>query len=437
MDQMLRRMLGLEGARTAIYRFAEGEVSKEDFEYARVIDQVIFDKEIGYIATLGPTWNMVHDPRFLKIENTFVIERTGRLIDGHSGQRGNANVGQGIISEDGLSGGNPNDLERYSDMLGDGRVMLKAVKEAGIDPQTFHNNDGFIWTIIKANWPNYFRQAGLTATPEALLKDITTPKKFGGFKLVNDAGGRLYDMAKAGLAGLIDDYAEVPLSDEWVDAESGELLTPETHNDPDVMGVYLEIDQLDKAISARTQLRLLAARILKQLGLASKIKSGCGRLTDMERDEILRIVYSSKWPDEKPQLVANLLAFISNTTKRPFEQREKEQLQRASQASKEMIAKIKSGEINQINRTTDPGKDWGAESTTAGLDSIMKDPLRRHLFPIYTAAERAKNTPVVELLAPVFNDPNFVLNDEVYIEIGKKLEALSKPLPTKTVEEYF
>lgn len=409
MDKLLSRMFGLEGAKSAIYRFSEGEVSKEDFEYAKVIDQVLFDEKIGYIATLGPTWNMVHDPRFVQIENTFVIERRGKV-------GGNANVGQSIISEDGLSGGNPNDLERYSEILGEGRNLLKAVQKAGIDPQAFAESDGFIWAIIRSESPNWFRQNG-------------TP---------NMEATRQFDMCKAGLVGLIADYAEVPLADEWVDAESGEILNAAAKNDPDVMGVYLEIDQLDKAISARTQLRLLAARVLTNLGIARMIKTEEGRLTDMERDDLLRIVYQSEWPSGKPQLMANLLAFIANATKRPFEEREKEQLARASEQSKELIAKIKSGEIKQINQETDPGQEWGAEDTTRTLDEIYKDPLKRHLFPIYTKAEAAKNTRVVELLTPIFASPDYVLDESAYLDIVKKLDEYSKPaVVTKTLEGVF
>jgi hypothetical protein len=408
MDKLLSRLLGLEGARTAIYRYADGQVSKEDFEYAKVIDQVLFDEHVGYIATLGPTWNMVHDPRFVKLENTFVIERRGVV-------GGDATVGRGILTEDGLNGGNPNDLERYSEILGEGRNMLKAVQAAGIDPQAFAENDGFIWNMIKTQSPNWFRMNG-------------TPNK---------EATRLFDMCKAGLVGLIADYAEVPASDEWINAESGDLLEVSEHNDPDVLGVYLEIDQLDKAISARAQLRMLAARILNELGIARQIKGEEGRLTDSERDELLRIVYQSNWPEDKPMLMVNLLNFIATATKRPYDQREKEQLARASEKSKEMVAKLKSGEVKQLNRVTDPGTEYAKEDTTAILDGIMQDPLKRHLFPIYTNAERAGNTRVSELLAPVFNTAGYVLDDSNYWEILKKIEEYTKPIPSQTVEEEF
>ncbi len=409
MSDLLRRMMGLDGGGSAIYRYADGEVSREDFQYAQVLDQVLFDEHIGYIATLGPTWNLVHDPRFVKLENTFVIIRQGRV-------GGDATVGRSILSEEGFVGGNSNDLERYAEILGEGRNMLKAVKNASLDPQTFQDNDGFIWNFIRQESPNWF------ATNNSPNKEAT----------------RLFDMCKAGLVGLIADYAEVPLADEWVDGESGELLDGSTSNDPDVMGVYLEVDQLDKALSARTQLRLLALRILTQLGLSRQLKETEGRLTDSERDELLRIIYQSKWPEDKPQLMVNLLTFIGNAHKRPYEEREKEQLARASEASQKTIDGIKSGTIKQINRVNEPvAENYVKEDTTRLLDEIMHNPLKRHLFPIFTAAEAAKQQPIIDLLSPIFNTPNFVLDDSNYWAITKQLHDLMTPKPTQTVEEEF
>jgi hypothetical protein len=408
MDPILEQMMGMDANRTAIYRYADGQVSKEDFEYARVIDQVLFDEKIGYIATLGPTWNMVHDPRFVKLENTFVIERKARF-------GGNATVGVSIITEDGMGGGN-NDLERYSDILGEGRNMLKAVRTAGLDPQKFQNNPDAIWLMIRQESPNWFRQNN-TANKEAT---------------------RLFDMCSIGLVGLIDDYAEVPLANEWVDGESGELLTPATTNDPDVLGVNLEVDQLDKALSARTQLRLLAMRVLNELGLVRKLKGEEGRLTDFERDDLLRIIYQSEWPEGKPKLMMDLLAFIANATNRPFEERQREQLMRASEKSKEMVAQLKAGTLQQINRETDGiAPEFAKEDTTRMLDDIMHDPLKRHLFPIYTQAEKAKQTELVELLAPIFATPDYVLSDDHFWEVMTKVKKLTAPLPVQKKDEQF
>jgi hypothetical protein len=408
-DDILIRMMNLESTRAAIYRQEEGEVTRDEFQYARVLDEVLFDEHVGFIATLGPTWNMVHDPRFVKLENSFVIERKGVL-------GGNANVGQSIMSEDGFVGGNPNDLEKYAEILGEGRNMLKAVQEAGLNPQTFQDNDEFIWSLLRQQSPNWFRQNG-------------TPNK---------EATRLYDMCKAGLVGLIADYTEVALCDEWVDAESGELMTPEKQNDPDVMAVYMEVDQLDKAISARTQLRCLAVRVLKELGLSRHIKGEESRLTDMERDEMLRIIYQSKWPEGKPQLMVDLLSFIGNAVRKPYEEREKEQLARASEISRATVVKIKTGEIKQINRVNEKvADDYAPEDSTNELDAIMRDPLKRHLFPIYTAAEKANQTEIVELLAPIFATPGFVLDETNYWEIASKLAELSKPKTITTVEEEF
>jgi len=344
----------------------------------------------------------------VKLENTFVIERKARF-------GGNATVGVSIITEDGMGGGN-NDLERYSDILGEGRNMLKAVRTAGLDPQKFQGNPDAIWMMIRQESPNWFRTNN-------------TPNK---------EATRLFDMCSIGLVGLIDDYAEVPLANDWVDGESGELLTPETIHDPDVLGVNLEVDQLDKALSARTQLRLLAIRVLNELGLSRKLKGEECRLTDFERDDLLRLIYQSDWPEGKPALMMNLLSFISNTTSVPFEKRQREQLMRASEKSKEIVAQLKAGTLKEINRETDGiAPEYAKEDTTRMLDDIMHDPLKRHLFPIYTQAERAKQTKLVELLAPIFATADYNLTDDYFWEIMTKDKELTKPLPVQKKEEQY
>jgi len=423
----LKRLLGLEGSRSAIYRYVDGEVSREDFEYAKVLDQVLFDEKIGYIATIGPTWNLVNDPRFVKLDNTFVVERAGFF-------GGNANVGQREISETGFVGGNSNDLEKYSNILGDGRAMLEAVQKAGLDPHTFKDSEEFIGTIIRQQYSNWFRMNG-TPNKEAI---------------------RLYDMCRDDLVGLVYDYSEIPLANEWVNGETGELLDPEQYNDPDILGVNLEVDQLDKAITARAQLRLMAVRILKELGLANKIDKDW-ILTNSEKDNLLRIIYRSNWPEGKPDLLSQILGFISSCNQKPYEEREKEQLSRASEESREVVTKIKTGEIKQINRDSDGvAAELDKEDTTDLIDSITKDPLKRNLFMAYTTAESICNKvpildkqgsfirikgeeaarEVVELLKPVFSDPNYELTDEKYWELSTKVQEITA-LPVQTVEEEY
>jgi len=84
MDNSLKRMLGLtdEGKRT--YRFVSGEVTRDEFQYCQSLDALLFGKD-GYIETLGPTWEMIHDPRFAIIEDAFIINRRA-VFGGHGGQ---------------------------------------------------------------------------------------------------------------------------------------------------------------------------------------------------------------------------------------------------------------------------------------------------------------------------------------------------------------
>lgn len=62
MSDRIRNILGMLDEGKRIYRVQEGEVQREEFEYCQVIDQLVFGPK-GYVETLGPTWNMIHDPR--------------------------------------------------------------------------------------------------------------------------------------------------------------------------------------------------------------------------------------------------------------------------------------------------------------------------------------------------------------------------------------
>jgi len=71
------------------------------------------------------------------------------------------------------------------------------------------------------------------------------------------------------------------------------------------------VDILEKSLTYRAMLRVIAAKIMNQLGIAQMIQSLDIDLTDLERDNVMRIIYRSKWPDEKPELVANVLGYLA------------------------------------------------------------------------------------------------------------------------------
>src|SRR5271166_4609612 len=378
-DNSLQRMLGILGDEKRIYRFLDGEVSREEFQHCQLIDQVVFGPK-GYVESIGPTWDMIHDPRFTDLEAKFIVKRRGRL-------GGDADLGKQYISSDGQFTSSIVDLEQYGDILGEGRnffcflqhpepkcperVWLErtwrrnTIYQPGddifclcnadevIDSRTFKDQpDEVIWTLIKREWPNYFRMHAMNATAEQLLEDITKEPLNDRYRLVNKEGARLYNLSKADLIGLVADYAETAHADDWtaVDAEEAPALN---EGNTEVYKVSLEVDYLEKALSYRATLRATAAKILSQMGFTKflvdieKTKGeDATRLTDPESDKILRIVYESNYPDQQPLLLSKLLAYVSSVwNSGSYEERLSQQLATASENAQLVMKGLKAGTI--------------------------------------------------------------------------------------------
>jgi hypothetical protein len=446
MKDNLRTLLGLLDDGKRVYRFEDGEVDREEFQYSQIMFNYLFDDENGVIATLGPTWNMIHDPRFNKIENCFIRRRKNIFSEGETV------LGQQIVT--GAFAGFSTDvsqLDQYSTILGEGRHFRKILLEGGIKdedgdtchPKTFYQeSDAIIWGFIKRECPNYFTREGAP----------------------NREATNLYNLIKEDLLGLIDDYAEVPFVDEFINSESGDVFEPSTW-DGETPVIYVEIDLLEKALTVRGSLRVTAARILDRLGFSEHI-SGGERLTSAETDELLRIVYTSKWPDDRLALVTQIMFFIQTKNAIPFEQREREQLALASERSHEFIAKIKSGDVKQINRETDAPKEVSMDPEAAVIKSIQDNPYKRDLFmmltdaensaamiirhrenAIVTAEERGEQVdpailePSVEekiatLLLPVFENADYFIDEQVFRNFVTKVRDIRQGKsyhPTQTV----
>ncbi len=215
----------------------------------------------GLVDTLGPTWDMVHDPRFTAIENCFITQR--KAVFG-----GDARTGINRQMADGSFTGSMADLEQYSEILGEGRhfyeVLSKGIitpEEDGtgdmlpicIDPRRFYDADKeVIWSVIKKECPNYFDRQGNS----------------------NLEAKRLHKLFRADLVGLIADYAEIANVQEWTYLdESGTLVRPEDMDNPEIQRVWMEVECRDKALTFRAQLRCTAARILNHMGLTRQIET--------------------------------------------------------------------------------------------------------------------------------------------------------------------
>lgn len=410
----LQRILGMLDDNKRIYHVEAGEVDREEFHVSTLMWNYLFDDQIGVVATLGPTWNMVHDPRFTKIENCFVYKRRPIF-------KGDTTVGVGHISRKQREHSDPQALEQLATILGEGRHFRKQLLETEFKdeegdpchPKTFYQeSDAVIWRLVKQECPNYFTLSGKP----------------------NREATQLYNLLKEDLLGLVDDYAEIPAVDEMVNMESGEVWEQDKW-DNETPIVNLEIDQLEKALHVRAELRLTAWAILERLGFADKLKDET-RLTDAESDELLRIIYTSNWPDGRTELAIKIMLFIERANQYSFEERQKEQLALASEDSKGMINQIKTGERVVLNRFSDPGESLESLDPEAAITlSIQTNPYKRDLFMLYSWAETQAPfdkdcKKVVELLEPVFQSTSFDMTEDVFKDYLRQVRSIMDDLPS-------
>lgn len=389
MSDPFRKLLGMEDDAKRIYKMQEGEVQREEFEFCRVIDQIVFGDK-GYVQTLGPTWELVHDPRFLKLEACFVHARMAVF-------GGDARQGRQYIDGENFMSTTIADLEQYSEMIGEGRNFRLAVLATEMNPQTFQNQpEELIWAMIRQECPNYFDQKG---KPNKLAQTH-------------------YQMIKCGLIALVDDFAQEPQVDQFVEVDSLAVVNNADDREIDRSEnpvVYLEVDLLEKALTMRAMLRSTAYRVFKTLGLdvyLTKEES----LTDVEADNLLRLLYQSNWPDDKPMLVAKLMDFIHQCQLTPYAQRLSEQHELAKVNAQDVADKLRTGALPRINQFTEPTTDVSEEQSTRELKAIMENPLKHELFQAWVAAEERGDMEAFEAVRPIMEDPDFVITEEIFKE---------------------
>lgn len=420
MDRRIQSLLGIAGDEKRVYRFLGSEVEQEEYQYCQLLDQLVFGDK-GYVETLGQTWELIHDPRFIRIEGAFIVNRKAYF-------GGDAHQGKQYMSGDGVFVSTIADLEQYSEVLGEGRHfwcciahpdekcpvrawheriysagspghMLKPedlsctcrpgeglvlhpedkeIKTEQVsDPHGLRvASDGFLWALIKRECPNYFSQNG---QPNAMAK-------------------RLFDLFRADLVGLIADYAPTPLVDAYIELDSGDVvkgqavgLLEEGMPLEDPAQIFLEVDLLEKALTYRATMRYTAAKILKTLHFDKILKNMAGgdpRLTDMERDALLRMVYQSEWPEGRPKLMTDLMSYVAYVTKRPYEERLEEQLEEASEDALDACRALQEGTLKPINSYTEPTVEAHLDPHAAVMVAILRSPLKQELFLVWAGAEK-------------------------------------------------
>jgi hypothetical protein len=394
----------------------EQQVTREEFEAQKIFNQYLFG-ERGLVDTLGPTWLMIHDPRFVAIENSFVKKKPNRFLGGDATQGVNRQQADGSFSS------GVEDLNQYGEILGEGRYFHNVLRS-----MAYHKAIGELWKrrrfaipkkeylpgififnqllpeeqaeVVKlaATYTEFYPRNIVKQREEAIwgLIKQECPNYFSRKGVPNQVAQDLFTMLRLGLVGLIDDYAEVAKLQEWVLLDHENTLVEQQHIDTEAPRIWAEVEVLEKALTIRTSLRATATEIMRMMGLHHRLDKMDVVLTDSERDGLLQIIYASNWPDDQPQLVVSVLGFLASiqASGKSFKEREHEQCAAASAEAKAYIAKLKSGEEQPITRFTEPGDDENLnhlsdEERTA--QEILHNPIKQMVFIRYAAIEKKRD----------------------------------------------
>jgi hypothetical protein len=467
MDNRIRNLMGLEDGKRE-YRHIDGEVDRQTFEFHALHAEVLFSEK-GYIATLGPTWNMIHDPRFAAIERLSVKERKGQF----------GMIRQGIQQQDeaGQFHSTAEQARFLAELLGEGRYGVRYLRSQLYQwafPKAFPGRsfgtppsktyEVGLWQFSQLT-PEEQQQVLVQAeeckkgfTPQT-AKDWVDSAKWDFIREIapncfhkndkpNDHAQFLFDTISLDLLGLVDDYCEVANLQEWVVVDSDFQLATEEEMDAGENVVFAEVEMLERALTIRANLRVAAAQVLSNLGIDKQLGPDGVELTDYEKDLLLQMIYKSKWPEEKPQLISDVLGFLfCIAAHTDLETRLAVELGSLKQASQAHVAGLRDGSIEPINRVTDGVAEDTNTPEQLLLDAIARDPIKQDLFvrlitvekelaeltdralafmadcdALYQVQERIKKLQIMQsLLAPCFESIDQVITEEA---AGKLVEQV-------------
>ena len=404
-NNQLRNMFGLQDTEKRIYVINTDEVTESEYEYCQVLHNVLWGDK-GLVQTLGPTWNMVHDPRFEALEQKFITKRAAVF-------GGDARLGKQYIDGDGLLSHSMIELESYAEMLGEGRHFHEVVVKDGLDPREFYSmSDDTLWKFIRAECPNYF------------------DNKNG---IPNQRANRLYLLFRGDLLGLIEDYAEVALLQDWIKLSSGEHAEKVDFLNTEAKPVvWAEVDYLERALSMRASLRVSAVKVLQRSGLLKLLEEQY-ELTDVEIDNVLTLVYQTPY-DKMYEIPAKVIAFANARKKENADtiKRMMYQCRYLSDDSKKVVAQIKAGEIQPLNTTDQEKLDRELTHEEKQVLAIQSNPYRLELFLLFTEAEAHGDLKTQELIKPLLEDVELDI-DAVHVADVKERSRMDRV--SSTVKE--
>jgi hypothetical protein len=468
-QDLLQRVFGMLNDPVRIYQIAEErEVTQDEFQYCEVMYNVVFGEK-GFAETLGPTWRMIHDPRFNVIEGLMIVDR-------HAIFGGDARLGKQYINDDGSFSSTVSDLEKYAEILGEGRnfhnVLLHPDSKCQVrlwleriyrgftnlkpyagfectcdvnlihqDPRSFKEApDADIWALIKQECPN---------------RAVTQSGQHTVY------GQLMFDLIRADLVGLIADYSETPLIDSYVYLrDHGVVTATESVHSIDPHGqeaprVLQEIDILEQALTHRAALRVTAYKILKKLGIETELNARAGNLTDVERDHLLQIIYESEYPEGdtrdtffrmnvnnwEQDIKKEVLAYINSCLETDDQVRQEFQLSLEKSTAQEVVYGLKHGTIQPINHYTEPTAEIPQDKSetevmkyAAMMEAILSNEFKQELYLLMVQAEQAQDTAIVDILSPVFLTPEYPLDEQGFYQILERIRIGSKSLRAERME---
>lgn len=385
-------MLGLRDTEKRIYYINTDQVSQDEYEYCQVLHNVLWGDK-GLVETLGPTWNMVHDPRFESLEQKFIVSRPAVF-------GGDARLGVQYVDGDGLLSHSMVELESYAEILGEGRHFHEVVSKDGLNPRDFYaETDEVLWKYIHQECPNYFDNRD---------------------GLPNQRAKRLHDLFRADLLGLIEDYAEIALLQDWIKLSGGEKAEQADFlNVEEEPIVWAEVDYLERALSMRASLRVSAVKVLQRSGLLKLLETNYD-LTDAEIDEILKLVYQTPY-EKLHEIPAKVIAFANtrvkeepNTTKRMMHQ-----CRCMSDDSKKLVAQIKTGDIKPLN-VTDEEEVRELSPEEKQIIAIQQNPYRLELFLMFAEAEKTGDIKTQDLIRPIIENTELEVDGDTVVQIKEQ-----------------
>ena len=472
-EDILKRVFGMLNDKVRVYQILEErEVTQSEFEYCQIMFNIVFGEK-GFAETLGPTWHMIHDPRFNTIEGLMIVDR-------HAIFGGDARLGKQYIGDDGTANTTISDLEKYAEIICEGRnfhnvlvhpdakcqkrLWLERIfkgftnikpysafgctcQGAATDPSSFKDApEADVWALIKQECPN----RGFRSTGEPL-----------------PYGTLMFSLIRADLIGLIHDYAETPLIDSYVFLrDHGVVQAPEAVDNVDPWGleaprVLQEIDILEQALTHRAAMRVVAYKLLKKIGFDNMLSQHYPdfQLTDIERDELLRLIYTSDYPeqDEKrdpkgimfrvnldaweKRIASTLWDFVEECRKNSFEYRQQDQLLVGQTKAQRIVDLLLHGQMQPINTYTEPTEEIPEDHSEAEVmaysdmvQAIMGNEFKSELYMVLIEAEKQNDTAVIDILTPVFLTPDYQLDEKGFYNILESIRIGSRSLRAERLD---